>query len=94
MSKEKCFVFVDKDGTEKISNNKPIRRQFKGKRILSAMWGMCTGDYSKNNWNKWCDGWSTDRENFLPFSGLILPKGTIQKIIGKKMTWNDEPFEI
>ena len=40
MSKEKCWVFVDKDGTEKISNSEPMRRQFKGKRILSAMWGM------------------------------------------------------
>lgn len=39
MSKEKCWVFVDKDGTEKISNSEPILRQFKGKRILSAMRG-------------------------------------------------------
>ena len=31
MSKEKCWVFVDKDGTENISNSRPIRRQFKGK---------------------------------------------------------------
>ena len=34
MSKEKCWVFVDKDGTEKISNSEPMRRQFKGKRIV------------------------------------------------------------
>ena len=47
MSKEKTWVFVDKDGTEKISNSEPMRRQFKGKRILSVMWGMCTGTYSK-----------------------------------------------
>ena len=32
-----AFVAVDKDGTEKISTCEPIRRQFKGKRILSAM---------------------------------------------------------
>ena len=94
MSKEKCWVFVDKDGTEKISNSEPMRRQFKGRRILSAMWGMCTGTYSKNNWNKWCNGWSTDEKDFLPFMGVIIPKGTIEKIIGRKITWEDEPVEV
>lgn len=52
MSKIDCWVCVDKDGTEKITNSCPIRRQYKGKRILSVMWGLCTGDYTKNNWNK------------------------------------------
>ena len=94
MSKEKCWVFVDKDGTEKISNNLPMRRQFKGKRIISAMWGMCTGNYTKNNWNKWCNGWSTDENDFLPFIGVIMPKGTIEKIVGRKITWEDEPVEV
>lgn len=37
--KEKCWVVVDKDGTEKISNSMPMRRQFNGRRILSVMWG-------------------------------------------------------
>lgn len=94
MPKEKCWVFVDKDGTEKISNNEPMRRQFRSRRILSAMWGMCTGHYSKNDWNKWCNGWSTDESDFLPFTGVILPKGTIEKIIGRKITWEDEPFKV
>ena len=89
-----CYVFVDKDGTEKISNNLPVRRQYKGRRILSAFWGMCTGYYSKNNWNKWCDGFSTDQNDFLPFYGVIIPNGTIEKMIGRKITWNDEPVLI
>ena len=92
--KEKCWVVVDKDGTEKISNSMPMRRQFNGRRILSVMWGMCTGNYSKNNWNKWCDGWSSEEKDFLPFVGTILPKGTIEKLIGKKLTWEDEPVEL
>ena len=91
MSKIKCFVFVDKDGTEKISNNQPIRRQQKN--IVSYV-GLCTGAYTKNNWNKWCDGWSTDREDFLPFNGVILQKGTIEKILDRKITWSDEPVEL
>ena len=89
-----AFVAVDKDGTEKISTCEPIRRQFKGKRILSAMWGMCTGTYSKNNWNKWCNAWSNDEKDFLPFTGVIIPKGTIEKIIGRKISWEDEPVEV
>jgi hypothetical protein len=91
---KKCYVAVDKDGTEKISNGGLIRRQFKGKRILSALWGMCKGNYSKNNWNKWCDGWSSDEKDFLPFNGVVLPKGTIEKIVGRKLTWEDEPVEV
>ena len=43
MSKEKCWVFVDKDGTEKISNSRPIRRQFKGKRIKRGLYRSKNG---------------------------------------------------
>ena len=92
--KKEVYVCVDKDGTEKITNSVPIRRHFKGSRILSAMFGLCTGAYTKNNWNKWCDGWSTDQTDFLPFSGVVLPNGTIEKILGKKLTWNDEAVKI
>ena len=89
-----CYLCIDKDGTEKITNSLPFRRQFKGKRILYVMFGLFTGNYSKNNWNKWCDGWSNDENDFLPFTGVILPKGTIEKILGYTLTWNDEPINI
>jgi hypothetical protein len=91
---EKCWVFVDKDGTEKISNTKPVRRQFDGKRIFSIIGGVFTGTYSKNKWNKWCDGWSTDEKDFLPFMGTILPKGSVERLIGRKLYWRDEPVEV
>lgn len=94
MSKQHCWVVVDKDGTEKISNCSLMRRQFKGKRILYAMWGLFTGTYSKNNWNKWCNGWSSDTNDFLPFDGVELPKGSIEKLIGRKLSWIDEPVEL
>jgi len=94
MPKIECWVCVDKDGTEKISNTIPYRRQFKGIRILSAVWGMCTGTYSKNNWNKWFNLCSTDPNDFLPFDGVVLPKGTIKKIVGRTITWEDEPIEV
>jgi hypothetical protein len=25
---------------------------------------------------------------------FLLPKGSIQKLIGKQLTWDDEPFEL
>lgn len=25
---------------------------------------------------------------------IVLPKGTIKKLIGRELTWNDEPVEI
>ena len=43
---------------------------------------------------KWYDGWSTDDKDFLPFMGVIIPKGTIEKILGHKITWEDEPVEV
>jgi len=34
------------------------------------------------------DGWASWEEN------PCLPKGSIKKLIGKELTWEDEPFEI
>lgn len=84
------WLSVDKDGTEKISDVLPLRR----KGIKSAMWGFCKGRYTKNQSNKWCNGWSNDTNDFLPFDGMILPKDSIEKLIGRKLTWQDEPVEI
>lgn len=76
--KTECWLCVDKDGTEKITNSRPIRRQYKGLRIISALWGMCTGHYSKNGWDRWCNGFSSDSNDFLPFLGVELPKGLLR----------------
>lgn len=86
--KKPCWVAVDKDGTEKISNY-PFERRTG---ILSVFEKLVC--YSKNKRRKWANGWSTDQSDPLPFLGVELPKGTIEKITGKKMTWKDEPFEI
>ena len=40
-----------------------------------------------NEWNGW--------EDFYSKCTLIsIPKGTIKKLIGKEMTWEDEPYEM
>ena len=44
----------------------------------------------ENEWSsvfEGCDG------NYWP-AGTTLPAGSIKKLIGKELTWNDEPFEI
>ena len=40
-----------------------------------------------------CNGecWTPKEENIS--SMVELPKGTIKKLIGKDLTWNDEPYE-
>lgn len=87
-----CWVAVDKDGTEKISNSGFIRRRT----VYSILLGLIPvcNVYSKNKNNKWANSWSTEEGNPLPFFGVELPKGTIEKLIGYKLTWADEPVEI
>lgn len=85
-----CYVFVDKDGTEKISNTEPIRRKW----IRSVWWQSTRVFYKKNQRNKWADAFSTDENDAMPFMGVILPKGSIEKLIGKRLTWNDEPVKL
>lgn len=29
-----------------------------------------------------------------PYSGFRIPKGSIKKLIGRKLTWEDEPVEL
>jgi len=50
--------------------------------------------YNKNKNKKWANAWSSDESDSLPFFGTELPKGTIEKLIGRKITWKDEPVEI
>ena len=68
-SRNKTYLAVDYDGTEKISNSPFVRRQeLDGRRIVGALWGMVTGmPYSKNDRKKWSNSWSTDEKDFLPF---------------------------
>lgn len=85
-----AWVEIDKDGTEKISNSVFIRR----KNVRAVWWGLARVFYSKNDRNKWANQFSTDENDALPFGGIILPKGSIEKLIGRKLTWSDEPVEL
>lgn len=39
----------------------------------------------------WSEGFQPDYKN--NFRGVKLPKGSIKKLIGKELTWEDEPYE-
>jgi hypothetical protein len=48
-------------------------------------------EYPSRAWDEW-RGW---RDVYGETCTLIsLPKGTIKKLIGKELTWEDEPYEM
>lgn len=90
-----AWVAVDKDGTEKIFGSFPCRRnwvQSVGFGIVTAL--MVRNAYTKNQFHKWAAHWSTDENDPLPEGAIVLPKGSIQKLIGRNLTWKDEPIEL
>lgn len=88
-----AWVAVDKDGTEKIFASIPTRRNQYGYHVF--IWGLLRNlPYTKNQRNKWAAYWSTDINDPFPEGAIILPKGTIRKLIGRDLSWNDNPVEL
>lgn len=82
-----AYFVVDKDGTEKISINKPYRFVPKG---LWYCYHIVICDFSK----------ITNMADITPkvnkFKQTLvstLPKGTIKKLIGRNLSWEDNPVE-
>lgn len=50
----------------------------------------CANEKPIRNFSEWCEWKSTDGYDCRI---IYLPKGTIKKVIGKKLTWDDEPYE-
>lgn len=82
-----AYLTIDKDGTECISEEKLIRwppiekedkRIKKHKQILS-----------KDDQYAWVWPYSTEDGGQM----VYLPKGSIEKLIGRKLKWEDEPVE-
>ena len=90
-----AWVAVDKDGTEKIFGSIPVRRSdFNSYLFTSITRNFIRKMYSKNNYKKWACMWSTEDNDPLPECAIKLPKGTIRKLIGRDLDWNDEPVEL
>lgn len=90
-----AFLAVDKDGTEKIFGSVPFRRNWVQSVAFDIVTALsCRKAYSKNNLHKWAAYWSTNDSDPLPEGCIILPKGSIEKLIGRKLTWKDNYVEL
>ena len=81
------WLMVDKDGTEKCSNIEPFR-WYNNDNTNGELdrWYYKYREY--NHYKSFPDNITLERN--LPC--IILPKGSIKKLIGKKMSWKDEPY--
>lgn len=75
-----AWVAVDKFGKEGIFAFRPFRTD--PNRSLYKLWEP---EY-------WSDEDVSDYGN--EDTGISLPKGSIKKLIGRDLTWNDEPVEL
>ena len=62
------YFCVDKDGTERCSNECPIRGSFR--------------------WESWTDMYGTTCHI------IRLPEGSIERLTGHKITWENEPLKV
>ena len=96
-----AWLAVDKDGTEVISQVE-IKRNTEIHKMKDRIWTIREERDFENGVREWLVYVSKDeyRRNGSSFgyfnknSIIKLPKGTIEKIIGKVLTWDDEPVEI
>ena len=87
-----AWLCVDKDGSEKIFNCEPNR----GQNQPDIDKSIAEKELDDDVWYSTC--FDVDKDGFLLFdadldctAGVDLPKGTIEKLIGRKLTWEDEP---
>lgn len=66
---------------ERMFHHKPVRA-YSG----ADLW---IDEKTKDEIQKHCDQWIGDNDY-----SMVLPKGTIKKLIGKDLTWDDEPVKI
>ena len=103
MEKHKKIIWlcVDSNGDEKLSSNPEGWQRFspskyyesnneENKKVLSY------DDITIMNYDHWIEYHDpkTVNQNGEAPQWNYLPKGTIKKIIGKELTWNDEPIKI
>lgn len=84
------YLAVNEDGQEIICERKLVRFDNKSEIDLKK---SCSVKDIKHNCKKWIP-LLEDCENFLFVNEINLPIGTIKKITGKDISWQDEPIEI
>lgn len=75
-----AWVAVDKNGKEGIFAFRPFRKD--PNRSLYKLWEP---EY-------WSDEDVSEYGN--EHTGIILPKGSIKKLIGRDLTWKDKPVKL
>lgn len=84
-----AVVAVNKDGTEVIGNS--LVRCVYDKHYWLAPAGYY--NLTKEQTEFWCDVYDDPDEGLRDVS-IELPKGSIKKLIGRELTWDDEPVEL
>ena len=87
-----AWVAVNQDGSEVCSSNKPFRHHEAANELIEKF-GEGYKRCLKED-DHWCDDFRNWHYSVPVFRGAILPKGSIEKLIGKKITWSDEPVEL
>lgn len=85
-----ALVAVDKNGNEVIADNL-VRGYYTAKGSL-----VLDGDYynmDKSKFTHWIAPYYNPDEGCEDIS-VQLPKGSIKRLIGRELTWNDEPAEL
>ena len=85
----KIFFAVNIDGTEVCSNNNLFRYTEALNDLIERNENYRL--YSDRP-NVWCNTYSNGHFSVPKFEGTVLPKGTIEKLTGKNLTFNDNPF--
>ena len=81
-----AWLAVDSDGTERFFDSVPIRSN-----IYDDRMGMLGNPFGDFNFKREKLEWLAEE---YPGDNVILPKGSIKKLIGKELSWDDEPVEL
>lgn len=100
-NKKLIWLCVDSNDDEKISNNPEGWQRFSPSKFYSGdkkeIQKVISYNDIKMRYDHWVEYHNENDESaakgILPH-WMYLPKGTIKKILGYKLTWNDEPIKI
>ena len=89
-----AWLTVDKNGIEAVFRRKPKRIKTTNKWDDAVEKFVCEGRwYPSNDGYEYHNGYGS-LQTIKQTTKSILPNGSIKKLIGKNLTWADEPYLI
>lgn len=89
-----AWLAVDKNGVEAIFRRKPKRVKTTNKWNDTVEKFICEGRlYASNNGYEYHENYGS-LQTIKQTTKSILPNGSIEKLIGKKLTWEDDPYKM